>query len=152
MTSFIIKRLMLLPLLLFIFSVFVFFIIQAPPGDFVTTYIAELAASGSSVDQAQIDALRELYGLDQPIYLQYVKWMGRMLRGDLGVSLDWKKPIGELIRRATDVDGLPRRAHLRRHLDAGYSDRHHRRDPSNIPGSTTSSRSLTISASQPLLL
>ena len=41
----------------------------APPGDFLTSYIAELAASGSSMERAQIDALRALYGLDQPMYL-----------------------------------------------------------------------------------
>ncbi len=97
MLQYIIKRLLLLPVLLFVFSVFAFVIIQAPPGDFVTAYIAELAASGSSMDQAQIDALRSLYGLDQPVYIQYLKWMGRILRGDLGVSLDWKRPIMELI-------------------------------------------------------
>lgn len=98
MTQYIIKRLLLLPLLLFIFSVFAFFIIQAPPGDFVTSYIAELAASGSSMDQTQIDALREQYGLDQPVVVQYFKWVGGMLRGDFGVSLDWKRPIMELIK------------------------------------------------------
>lgn len=98
MTQYIIKRLLLLPLLLFLFSIFAFFIIQAPPGDFVTAYIAELAASGSSMDQAQIDALREQYGLDQPMYVQYFKWMGRLLTGDLGASLDWKRPNLELIR------------------------------------------------------
>jgi len=98
MVQYIIKRLLLLPLLLFIFSVFAFVLIQAPPGDFVTSYIAELAASGSSVDQAQIDALRSMYGLDQPMYVQYFHWMGRMLHGDLGASLDWKRPIAELIR------------------------------------------------------
>ena len=97
MIQHIIKRLLLLPVLLLIFSIFAFVIIQAPPGDFVTSYIAELASSGSSMDQVQIDALREQYGLDQPIYVQYGKWMGRILRGDLGVSLDWQKPIGELI-------------------------------------------------------
>ncbi len=97
MIQYIIKRLLLLPLLLFFFSVFAFVIIQAPPGDFVTSYIAELAASGSSVDQAQIDALRELYGLDQPMTIQYFKWMGRILRGDLGASLDWQRPIADLI-------------------------------------------------------
>ncbi|MEW5957617.1 MAG: ABC transporter permease [Chloroflexota bacterium] len=97
MTQYIIKRLLLLPLLLFMFSVFAFFIIQAPPGDFVTAYIAELAASGSSVDRIQIDALRELYGLDQPVYVQYLKWMSRILTGDLGVSLDWQRPNLELI-------------------------------------------------------
>lgn len=97
MLRYIIKRLLLLPFLLFIFSIIAFILIQAPPGDFITSYIAELAASGSSVDQAQIDALRELYGLDQPMYIQYFRWMGRILTGDLGVSLDWKKPISELI-------------------------------------------------------
>lgn len=97
MLQYIIKRLLLLPLLLFIFSIFAFFVIQAPPGDFVTSYVAELAASGSSMDQAQIDALRQMYGLDQPIHIQYLKWMNRILHGDLGVSLDWMRPNLELI-------------------------------------------------------
>jgi peptide/nickel transport system permease protein len=97
MLVFILKRLMILPLLMFIFSIVAFILIQAPPGDFVTSYVAELAASGSSVDQLQIDALRELYGLDQPAYVQYYKWVSRMLHGDLGISLDFQKPISELI-------------------------------------------------------
>jgi peptide/nickel transport system permease protein len=50
------------------------------------------------MDQAQIDALREQYGLDQPMIVQYFKWVGGMLRGDFGVSLDWKRPIMELIK------------------------------------------------------
>ncbi|MEC7166105.1 MAG: ABC transporter permease, partial [SAR324 cluster bacterium] len=82
MLIYIIKRLLLLPFLLLIFSVIAFLLIQAPPGDFLTSYIAELAASGSSMERAQIDALRALYGLDQPMYLQYFKWMGRILTGD----------------------------------------------------------------------
>ena len=97
MAQYIIKRLLLLPFLLIIFSIIAFGLIQAPPGDFVTSYIAELAASGSAVDQAQIDALRDQYGLDQPMYIQYFKWMGKVVQGDLGVSLDWKKPNRELI-------------------------------------------------------
>ena len=97
MLQYIIKRLLLLPILLFIFSVIAFALIQAPPGDFVTSYIAELATSGSAMDQAQIDALRAQYGLDQPMAVQYVKWVTRILQGDLGVSLDWKKPNAELI-------------------------------------------------------
>jgi peptide/nickel transport system permease protein len=97
MLLYITKRLLLLPVLVLIFSIFAFFIIQAPPGDFVTNYIAELAASGSAIDQAQIDGLRSLYGLDQPMYVQYLKWMGRILTGDMGVSLDWQRPITELI-------------------------------------------------------
>jgi len=97
MLQYIIKRLLILPFLLFIFSIIAFILIQAPPGDFLTSYIAELATSGSSIERAQIDALRALYGLDQPLYIQYFKWIGRLLTGDLGFSLDWQKPISELI-------------------------------------------------------
>jgi peptide/nickel transport system permease protein len=97
MLAYIIKRLLLLPLLLFIFSVVAFALIQAPPGDFITSYVAELAASGSAMDRVQIEALRALYGLDQPFHVQYFKWIVRILQGDLGVSLDWQKPISELI-------------------------------------------------------
>ena len=97
MLQYIIKRLLILPFLLFIFSIIAFILIQAPPADFLTSYIAELATSGSSIERAQIDALRALYGLDQPLYIQYFKWIGRLLTGDLGFSLDWQKPISELI-------------------------------------------------------
>ena len=97
MLQYIIKRLLLLPLLLFVFSIIAFILIQAPPGNFLTSYMAELAASGSSVDRAQIDALRTLYGLDQPMVVQYFKWISRMLVGDFGISLDWQLPISELI-------------------------------------------------------
>ncbi len=97
MLQYIIKRLLLLPLLAFIFSVMSFALIQAPPGDFLTSYIADLAASGSSMDQTQIDTLREQYGLDQPMHIQYFRWVGNILQGNLGVSLDWKRPNTELI-------------------------------------------------------
>lgn len=97
MLLYIVKRLLILPPLLLVFSAIAFILIQAPPGDFVTSYVAELAASGSSMDQLQIDALRELYGLDQPVYVQYFKWLTRILQGDLGYSLDFQKPISELI-------------------------------------------------------
>ncbi len=97
MLYYIVKRLLILPFLLFVFSVIAFLLIQAPPGDFVTSYVAELAASGSSMDQIQIEALRQLYGLDQPVYVQYFKWITRLLQGDLGISLDFQKPIADLI-------------------------------------------------------
>jgi peptide/nickel transport system permease protein len=97
MAQYIIKRLLLLPLLLFIFSIIAFALIQAPPGDFITSYIAELAASGSTMEKAQIEALRAQYGLDQPMYIQYLKWVGNVVQGDLGVSLDWRKSNLELI-------------------------------------------------------
>jgi peptide/nickel transport system permease protein len=97
MAQYILKRLLLLPVLLFIFSILAFALIQAPPGDFISSYIAELASSGSTMEQAQIDALRAQYGLDQPMYVQYFKWFGNILQGNLGISLDWRKSNAELI-------------------------------------------------------
>jgi peptide/nickel transport system permease protein len=97
MTRYVVRRLLLLPLLLFVFSVVVFAIIQAPPGDFLTAYMATLASSGSSISGEQLEALRREYGLDQPLHVQYVKWMWNVLRGHLGLSLEYQRPNAELI-------------------------------------------------------
>ncbi|MFU8888892.1 MAG: ABC transporter permease [Trueperaceae bacterium] len=94
---FILKRLLIIPFLLLIFSIISFVLIQAPPGDFLTSYIAELAQGGTTIDQAQIEALRREYGLDRPVYVQYLLWVGNLLRGDLGVSLEWRRSNAELI-------------------------------------------------------
>lgn len=97
MTRYILKRLVLLPALLFLFSVVVFAIVQAPPGDFLTTYVATLASSGSSISAEQVEALRREYGLDQPVWIQYVKWMENLAKGNLGLSLEYQRPNAELI-------------------------------------------------------
>jgi peptide/nickel transport system permease protein len=93
----VLHRLLLLPVLLLVFSIAVFALVQAPPGDFLTSYLSMLAASGSSVDQAQVDALRRQFGLDQPFYIQYFRWMQSLLRGDLGLSLEYQLPNLDLI-------------------------------------------------------
>ena len=97
MARFILQRLLLLPLLMVIFSIMVFVIVEAPPGDFLTSYIATLSSSGSSIGAEQVESLRAQYGLDQPLYVQYVKWMGNLLQGDLGLSLEYQRPNSELI-------------------------------------------------------
>jgi peptide/nickel transport system permease protein len=97
MTRYVLQRLALLPLLLFVFSVAVFAIVQAPPGDFLTAYTATLASSGSSISAEHLEALRRDYGLDQPVYVQYWRWMANVLRGNLGLSLEYQRPNSELI-------------------------------------------------------
>ena len=97
MARYVLKRLVLLPVLLFLFSVTVFAIVQAPPGDFLTTYVATLASSGSSISAEQIEALRREYGLDRPIWVQYLRWMQNLLTGNLGLSLEYQRPNAELI-------------------------------------------------------
>ena len=79
---------MMIPTLIAI-SIISFIIIQLPPGDFLTTYIVAAAGRGRLVDESEIEALEARYGLDQPMYMQYIKWMTNMTRGDFGYSMDW---------------------------------------------------------------
>jgi peptide/nickel transport system permease protein len=97
MTRYILQRLLLLPLLMVIYSFVIFVIIQAPPGDFLTAYVATLASSGSSISTEQIAALRSSYGLDQPFLIQYLRWVQHLLHGDFGLSLEYQRPNADLI-------------------------------------------------------
>jgi peptide/nickel transport system permease protein len=83
---------------LFVISLISFTIIQLPPGDFLTTYVATLRQQGEDLDAQTVQALEEQYGLNQPIYIQYGKWMGGILtRGDFGLSFEWRRPVSQLI-------------------------------------------------------
>jgi len=84
---------------LFVVSIATFIIIQLPPGDFVTSYVARLEEQGEHVNTSELDALRERYGLNQPVYVQYAKWMNGVVRGDLGRSLEWNQPVLRLIKQ-----------------------------------------------------
>lgn len=97
MFQFIVRRILIAFFTLFVISIMSFVIIQLPPGDFLTSYIANLAAQGDSIDQEQIAILRESYGLDQPIYVQYARWIGDAVRGDFGRSLEWGVPVADII-------------------------------------------------------
>jgi peptide/nickel transport system permease protein len=83
--------------MMFLMSVVAFALIQAPPGDFLTDYVAQLQASGELVDDDQIEALRDQYGLNRPLYVQYAKWVWGILQWDLGLSLEWRRPVTELV-------------------------------------------------------
>src|SRR5881396_3008891 len=78
-------------------SVLSFAIIQLPPGDYVTSYIAQMAAMGSVVTDEEAQNLRIQYGLGQPIYVQYLKWMKLMVVGNFGMSMEWRRPVTEVI-------------------------------------------------------
>jgi peptide/nickel transport system permease protein len=98
MAGYILRRVLLMIPTLIIVSMLSFVIIQLPPGDFLTSYAAQLRAEGDTVDQEELDAMRERYGFGEPIYIQYGKWVkGIVTEGDFGQSLEWKKPVQELI-------------------------------------------------------
>lgn len=99
MLFYFIRRCIYMVIALFIMSVVAFVIIELPPGDFVTSYVSELMASGRGpADRQAFEAqLRKQYGLDQPVYVRYFKWLRGVLYGDLGFSLAWRASVKELI-------------------------------------------------------
>jgi len=102
MLSYVIRRVIYMLIVLALVSVVAFIIIQLPPGDYVTSYVAALEAIGEPVQEEQIMALRKQYGLDLPIYFQYFKWLWNMFHGDFGQSFAWNKPVNQLL-----VERLP---------------------------------------------
>ena len=95
--AYIIRRILWSIPFLFVVSLIAFALIQAPPGDYITTFAATLAASGDQIDQDRLDALRERYGLDQPFLVQYWRWISGVLQGDFGISFEWQQPVSNLI-------------------------------------------------------
>ena len=97
MFGYIIHRLLVMVPTLLVISALVFLIIQAPPGDYLETLIAEMQSRGEGVDQGQIELLRRTYGLDKSMFEQYFVWLFGMLQGDFGWSFEHQRPVSELV-------------------------------------------------------
>ena len=98
MLAYIVQRILLIIPMLIAISILSFAVIQLPPGDFLTSYVAQLRQEGDEVDEAELESLRQRYGLGQPAYVQYFKWIyGVLVKGDWGQSFEWQKPVSELI-------------------------------------------------------
>ena len=97
MSSFIFRRLLLMIPTLFMISLISFVVIELPPGDYMTSYIANRMAMGSDVRQDEIDALIKQYGLDQPAPVRFAKWLGNVFQGNFGFSFEWQLPVSDLI-------------------------------------------------------
>ncbi|MGI6877164.1 ABC transporter permease [Microbacterium sp. gxy059] len=89
MTRFLLRRLGLMLLLLFGVSVLVFFLFALMPGDYFS--------SNRQLTPQRLAELRALYGLDQPVIVRYVIWLGHALQGDFGYSLVYNRPVTEVI-------------------------------------------------------
>ena len=91
------RRLILAVFTIIAISILSFLIIHLPPGDYVTTYIAQQAERGGSVSEQEAANLRAQYGLDQPVYVQYVKWIGLIVRGNFGMAMEYQLPVAQVI-------------------------------------------------------
>lgn len=98
MLRFILRRIAYMVPTLFAVSVVAFVIIQLPPGDYLTTLMADWASGGGAVEMGTVEVLRERYGLDQPIWIQYFYWIsGIVTRGDFGISFELNRPVTDVI-------------------------------------------------------
>ena len=109
MLQFILRRLSLFIPMLVLMSVVAFVLIQAPPGDYLTEYVAMMRETGEAgrrdsaggsvgVGAIEVEALEERFGLDKPLYIQYLRWIGGVVQGDMGMSMEWRIPVNELIK------------------------------------------------------
>jgi peptide/nickel transport system permease protein len=78
-------------------SVVSFIIIQLPPGDFLTSYVNRLRSSGAQLNDENIKSIEAQFGLNDPPVVQYFKWVGGILRGNLGFSLLYQRSVNQLI-------------------------------------------------------
>ena len=99
MTAFIVRRTLIGFSTVVMLSVIAFVIIQLPPGDYLDAYAGELQETQTSnlLDQEGMDALRAFYGLDRPVYVQYLKWVTNMSRGSFGFSFERNQDVWDAI-------------------------------------------------------
>jgi peptide/nickel transport system permease protein len=97
MLTYVVRRLLTMIPTLIAISAITFVIMQLPPGDFLSTYIAELQSQGESVDMAKIEFLRQQYGLDRTPVEQYFHWLIGMLQGDFGYSFEFQLPVSKVV-------------------------------------------------------
>ena len=97
MLYYVIRRLLFMVIILLLVSVVAFVIIQLPPGDYVTSLVIRLEEEGFEVGKEMIASLRKQYGLGQPIYVQYYKWISHVVQGDLGKSFEYNESVSKLL-------------------------------------------------------
>ena len=83
--------------LMFAISFITFLLIQLPPGDYLTTYIARLESAGFQVNHDEIERLRDIYGLDQPFLRQYFTWIFNFIRGRMGRSFATNQLVRDML-------------------------------------------------------
>jgi peptide/nickel transport system permease protein len=97
MLSYLVHRILIMIPTLIAISVVIFTIINLPPGDYFSTYIAELQSSGEAADLAKIHFLQVQYGFDRPIWEQYLYWVAGLLQGDMGYSFAYNLPVNDVV-------------------------------------------------------
>ncbi len=98
MLAYIVRRVLLMIPTFIVTSLVAFIIIQLPPGDYVSSIVAQLQSQGDQVSREAMESLKQMYGLGDPAPVQYFKWMRNiLLRGDFGLAFDYAQPVSAII-------------------------------------------------------
>lgn len=97
MLSYLVHRILIMIPTLIAISIVIFTIINLPPGDYFSTYIAELQSSGEAADLAKINFLKAQYGFDRALWEQYIFWVAGLLHGDMGYSFAYNLPVNQVV-------------------------------------------------------
>ena len=97
MLAYMIRRILIMIPTLIAISIVIFTIINLPPGNFFTTYIAQLQAQGEPADLARIQFMMHEYGFDRPLWQQYLYWVAGLLHGDMGFSFTYDLPVNKVV-------------------------------------------------------
>jgi peptide/nickel transport system permease protein len=98
MTTYIVRRLLMAILVLILVSLIVFFAMRLLPGDPLVIFMGRMA-EGGSLSELQMENMRHEFGLDKPLMVQYVNWLGGVVHGDLGTSIYYHESVGALMGR-----------------------------------------------------
>jgi peptide/nickel transport system permease protein len=97
MTTYIIRRLFMAVIILFLVSLIVFFAMRLLPGDPLIIFLGQQAGSGTTITEKELEVLRHEYGLDKPIMVQYANWVSGIFQGNLGTSIHYHEKVGKLM-------------------------------------------------------
>ncbi|MCD6289948.1 MAG: ABC transporter permease [Anaerolineae bacterium] len=97
MVAYLIRRFLYMITTLIFVSIIGFVIINLPPGSYLDVYRAQRQMQGTSTAKEEIEALKRRYALDQPVYVQYLKWISGFVRGDFGRSFQYNREVSDLI-------------------------------------------------------
>ncbi|MEE4193658.1 MAG: ABC transporter permease [Anaerolineae bacterium] len=99
MFKYLIRRLLMMIPMMILVSMIAFFLIELPPGDFMTQYINNRRLQGITISDTEIESMVRRFGLDQPVHIRYLTWLRRLIIDqDLGISFEYQRPVMELIK------------------------------------------------------
>ena len=98
MRTYVLRRLVLFVPTLLGVSILIFVLMRLVPGDIAEILVYQSGSESSAIQQKQIRQIRQELGLDRPVVVQYLAWMGGALRGDFGQSYMQRRPVSDILR------------------------------------------------------